>query len=495
MAITSRDVVPQVGEEGSACAAPDRALFLFPDGSARSCCLNTVSLGNVSRDSLHDIWWGSTRRRLSRCISAGDFSMGCESCGNELSSEGRSGSYPSQFDAFEDGRSATWPATIGFYLSNRCNLQCVQCNGESSSTIRALRERRPPLAKVYSNEFFDELRSFIPHLRHASFVGGEPFLADETFRVIDLIGELAPGLPCTIVTNGTQFGPRVRKALDTTDCSIVVSLDASRPELFERIRVGASFEVVMRNLDRFAEYTTRRGTSLSINHCLMPQNHHDFLDLLLLAEARSIKVNVSVVRDPPEHSLTALPSHKLAAIHDRLLERAPVVLEQLRLNRDVLQNEINRIEAWRACDEADRWQVSGNSRYRIMMFRCAGEGPTDERESLASLREQASDGRVHRLVVVPGDTIQTVDPTLEQLLGRPRGSLDGRPILAFQGALVDAFGRMRHWDVLHQDDDRAHAVARFNNIDVLVDMVAMRNDDGLARTVIVLVACRAPSEN
>ena len=68
------------------------------------------------------------------------------------------------------------------------------------------------------------------------------------------------------------------------------------------------------------------------------------------------------------------------------------------------------------------------------------------------------------------------------------------PVLAFQEALANVFGRMRRWQVLHQDEDRAQATARFENADVLVEMVAIRDDDGVAHTAVVLVGIGEPCD-
>ena len=63
-----------------------------------------------------------------------------------------------------------------FSISNVCNLECVMCNGNFSSAIRAHRDQLPPAKSVYSNAFDPVLRSILPHLFRAKFLGGEPFL-------------------------------------------------------------------------------------------------------------------------------------------------------------------------------------------------------------------------------------------------------------------------------------------------------------------------------
>lgn len=60
-----------------------------------------------------------------------------------------------------EGPDPDWPRQMEFSVSNTCNLQCVMCNGEWSSSIRSQREGLPPLPKVYDDAFFDGLRDFL----------------------------------------------------------------------------------------------------------------------------------------------------------------------------------------------------------------------------------------------------------------------------------------------------------------------------------------------
>lgn len=98
-----------------------------------------------------------------------------------------------------------------FNLSNACNLQCIQCNGDLSSSIRIHRERRAPLAKVRRR--LEDLAALLPP-DEAQFAGGEPFLGVENFRAWELIAEVSPSLGCTVVTNATQWNRRVERVLE-----------------------------------------------------------------------------------------------------------------------------------------------------------------------------------------------------------------------------------------------------------------------------------------
>lgn len=335
----------------SACFAPTTQLHLLPWGEIRACCLNSHALGNISEERLPEIWNGHRRAAMRLALAANVFPPGCEGCGVQVEVEGRANSYPEVFDFWVeklDGDLADnrWPIRMEFNLSNSCNLQCIQCNGELSSSIRVRREGRPPMPKVYDDQFFEDLRAFLPHLRHANFAGGEPFLGAENFVVWKQIAQLAPDLDVTINTNATVWNRRVERVLNELKCSFIFSLDGISKQTYESIRVDGDFEAVMYNINRFITYGRKRKTALNINHCLMPQNFHEFADLLLWAEERHIFVSVSVVRSPEHCSIGALPKEEIADIHRFLESRSAHLMPRLRLNWPTWEKEIQRIGRW-----------------------------------------------------------------------------------------------------------------------------------------------------
>ncbi len=169
-----------------------------------------------------------------------------------------------------------------------------------------------PIPEVYGEEFYEQLAEFLPHLDQVEFLGGEPFLGREPLRVMEMLAELRDPPQVTITTNGTIYTDRVRRIIELLDPSIVVSLDGASAATFDAIRVGARFEQVIENLDRFRDAVGHQYVSLA--HCLMTTNWFEFADLLELAEGRDLFVGVNVVRFPAEASLYQLDAEQLAPI-------------------------------------------------------------------------------------------------------------------------------------------------------------------------------------
>lgn len=468
----------------SACHAPSVQLFLQPDGAVRACCRQLVAYANIADQSLLDIWAGAARHELIDRLARGDWSGGCENCGQEVAIEGRDGSYPVFFDVrarhlTSDPESGRWPRWIDFNLSNACNLQCVQCSGDLSSAIRIHRERRPPLVSPYDDAFFEDLRVFIPHLDGALFAGGEPFLAAENFRVWDLIAELHPTLTCTVTTNGTQWNERVEGVLERLRFNIVISFDGVDAPTFESIRVGAVHAEVLENIRRFQAYAERVGTRVSLNHCLMPQNADGFADLLIWAEDEGLGVDISVVREPPECSISHLPVDELSDLHRRLLERDGDVHTRAPNNATVWDHEVRRIGAW--AEQAASPEGIGELDRTVMFFRVAGDGPVDGHVVADELRAGNDATVLCRIDVDTDDIIVGVSPSAHDLLGPAAATMIGRHFSAVEDVTVARFGERRHYEVTAQGPDRLDAVARYGSTRFTMSFIAERDATGMAR--------------
>ena len=333
----------------AACYAPVTSMYLDPAGDVRACCQNVEHvLGNVADRSLTEIWHGEPARELRLAMIAYDLSRGCRFCQWQFDDGNYGGALAHDFDGLDVAPPPTaWPQRLELAISNTCNLECIMCDGDLSSRIRSRREGRPPLPRVYDDRFFTDLTEFLPHLVEVRFLGGEPFLAAETFRVWDLMIDLGLRTPCKVTTNGTRWNDRVERVLDHFPVSVALSLDGVSRETVEAIRQGASYDVVMANLERFARYTRDRGTLLGLTFCLMRQNWHEFADYLLLADSWGAQVGVNtVIRD--SFSLYALPLDDFAEVLAGLEARDAEMTRRLGLNAAVWYAELDRLRHWLA---------------------------------------------------------------------------------------------------------------------------------------------------
>lgn len=298
------------------CTAPWSGLYFRPDGCVMPCCASWHVLGRVTgpdRRSLRAIWSGEEASALRDAVSEGDDGLGCWECGLAARDGHRSTSVAASFDRFD--ADARFPQLLDFALSNRCNLQCVMCNGGLSSAIRHHRERRPPLLPAYDDQFFDELEEFLPHARRAQFKGGEPFLAPENRRIWDSLVALdGAGPEVSVTTNGTVWTDAVARYTEALSMEVFVSIDAVDPELLRSIRVGVDPTTLWRNIDRFHEVTARTGRPLTLSFCLMKQNWHELAPFLREVDRRGVTPHVIWVDGPGDVNLLTTAPARLREI-------------------------------------------------------------------------------------------------------------------------------------------------------------------------------------
>ncbi len=307
----------------SSCYAAHASMYFDQLGNVRACCQNSDwTMGNVTTRSLREIWRGDDAGALRRALSVGDFSHGCGFCKWQVDEGGRS-PFARDFDIHPvRAEHPEWPVQMEFSMTNSCNLQCIMCNGDWSSSIRAHREHRAPLPEVYGDAFFDELAEFLPHLERANFLGGEPFLGREPLRVMEMMIAQQLRTATAITTNGTQWSDRIERICHSLPMSFVVSLDGATKATYEAIRLGSDFDRVMANIDRFRAIVDGTTTTVSLAHCLMRPNWHEFVDLLLLAEDLEVDaVGVNVVVFPRHLSLYQMPAHELRHVVSTMEEQ------------------------------------------------------------------------------------------------------------------------------------------------------------------------------
>jgi len=164
--------------------------------------------------------------------------------------------------------------------TSRCNLTCRTC-------IRNTWDE--PMGDMDEETFARVAGSFrsFPHLESVMFAGfGEPTAHP---RILDMIHAVkASGLRAEMTTNATLLDDALiegllRERLDT----LWISLDGTTEESFETIRGGASFPLVLENVERLGRRNGRDGhlIDIGIAFVVMKTNLHDVKHLDRLARS------------------------------------------------------------------------------------------------------------------------------------------------------------------------------------------------------------------
>jgi len=284
---------------------------------------------------------------------------------------------------------------------------------------------------VYGEGFFTELRSLLPSLRRAKFLGGEPFLVRAHWRVWDLMAELELALPIHVTTNGTIWNARVEDVLERFPTSVSLSFDGISRQTFERVRTGARLETVLTNLDRFQGYAATRGTSLTLTCCLMTENWKEFDELLIFADDRDLDVYVNMVMVPSRLSLYRMPAPDLAAIVADL-GRRPGPRGR---NRVVWEDQLRRLRAHvdQGTGSAPFWLAPTSSRVELRSADDIGPMPSE-------LRSWANGGPLAVLELDRHDRVIAAELDGGAFLGMP-GQVLGVPLDELMVLIHSSLGR------------------------------------------------------
>lgn len=300
------------------CHAPFVSMNFDQVGNARACCYNFKHvLGKWPEKSLKQIWAGGEANELRSYIRENNLGGGCKECGNMIVAGNHHGVRAKYYDEYTPNNIASrlkyfsnsflgylpMPKVIEFELSNECNLECVMCNGDFSSTIRKNREKRPPVISPYNDEFVDELDAFIPHLTDAKFLGGEPFMIEIYLKIWERILKINPSVRIHITTNGTFLNNRIKDLLEGLKAGIILSIDSVNKSTYNKIRINGNFEKVMDNLEYFRAYTHRKKTFISIAACPITLNWHELPEMLEFCISKNIALYFNAVFTPQELSL------------------------------------------------------------------------------------------------------------------------------------------------------------------------------------------------
>lgn len=308
------------------CHAPFTCMNFEQNGHVTVCCYNrTYLLGTYSHDTLTDMWFGQKAEQLRKCMEKNYLPAGCEICSTQFQSKNFGGLRAQSYDFLADekypereGIFSAMPKVLEFEISNVCNLECIMCSGQFSSSIRKNREGLPPQKSPYDESFVRQLEAFVPHLTEARFLGGEPFLIRIYYQIWDIIAKQNPGMQVRITTNGTIVNNRVKDILEKLHAHIIISIDSLEKENYERIRKNAKFDQVMENVRYFREYVKRKNTSICFTVCPMQQNWKEIPHILEFCNKHNILLHFNTVVYPEGAMLETLGHEKLCEIVDYL---------------------------------------------------------------------------------------------------------------------------------------------------------------------------------
>jgi MoaA/NifB/PqqE/SkfB family radical SAM enzyme len=264
------------------CVLPWISIEASPIGTVRPCCLaddeivdNNNNKFELSTADFVSIQNSNHMRNLRDQFLAEQRPETCRKCWNEEDA-GRTSKRMHTLDRLKHSlKDDSWTSDakslmfLDLKLGNICNLKCRICGSWSSSQFAGEEISFLPQAKKKSSyaykmlragawpkendHFWQQIEEIINDIRYIEFTGGEPFMIDQHFDMLQSIVDrgVANQVEIHYNTNGTLFpdrGPDIWKHFKTVE--IAFSIDDIGPR-FEYQRSNASWGTVKENISRF----------------------------------------------------------------------------------------------------------------------------------------------------------------------------------------------------------------------------------------------------
>ena len=271
--------------KSNVCPLPWTHLEVDVNGSASPCCLykGTIENYKVYETNLKTIQNSAYMERLRQQFRDGERPTGCTNCWQEEDAgktSKRQNSIYKMKHSLKDWNVDSEPTLrfIDFKLGNVCNLKCRICGSWSSSKwAQEEMDYGPnPLAKqqLYEGgwpkrhpEFFDDIKPVLADVEYFEFTGGEPFMIQNHFKMLEHCVEQGYSKKQDIHynTNGTQLPDQ--RIFDLwgkfKHVEIAFSID-DVGERFEYQRHPANWQEVNTNIQ---EFKRRASSSVDFQIC------------------------------------------------------------------------------------------------------------------------------------------------------------------------------------------------------------------------------------
>ena len=275
------------------CVLPWVSLETSPIGTIRPCCLaedeikdedgNKYSLLTTDLNEVHN---SEYMRKLRQEFLDGKKPQTCRKCWNEERS-GRTSKRMHTINRLEHiVKDTEWTADakplvfIDFKLGNICNLKCRICGSWSSSTFATEEVKFEGKDSVHyqmlkdgawprrNQRFWQDIDNLMDQVRYLEFTGGEPFMIQEHFDLLQRMVDngIAHNVEIHYNTNGTHYpenAEEIWKHFKTVE--VAFSID-DVDERFEYQRANAIWSEVNHNMDLF-EQLRDRNTNIQLQVC------------------------------------------------------------------------------------------------------------------------------------------------------------------------------------------------------------------------------------
>ncbi len=226
-------------------------------------------------------------------------------------------------------QSAPYPKEIEIEITTRCYMKCIMCE---NTYWKDENYRRQDM----SFEQFKFIISQFPHLRYINVTGeGTGFLNKDFFKMLDYLNK--KNVNTMFVESFDLFKEKyIKKIIDLDVERIEVSIDAACKDTYEKIRVGAKWDRVMKNLKKMREMKIRYNTPfpyIFFRFIAMKNNVHEIPALIRLIG--ELDINLGKITDFQVVGLLSFPEIEhlnVKNIPEQIIKESDSIAKKININ-------------------------------------------------------------------------------------------------------------------------------------------------------------------
>lgn len=264
------------------CSAPWTSLFIDTNGEVKPCCASREPFGNIKNNTVTEIINGPKHLEVKQALLDGIKTKHCSYC---YESEALSGDSTRSW--FNNTTPAENPKLKDYTLqmidirwSNFCNLRCLYCNPNSSSSIAELwnqneftflkeykiqfERTNKQSVRQWQSEIMQLVKDNILTIKEVYLLGGEPLLIKENLELLELVTDQRVTLITNLSLDNTN-NKIYKQLLSKPNVHWSISLENTGNK-FEYIRNNASWKQIMHNVEELKRL--EKNYSFTMQYCI-----------------------------------------------------------------------------------------------------------------------------------------------------------------------------------------------------------------------------------
>ena len=283
------------------CNAPFAQLLLSPTGKVHPCCYHFgVELGTCQQ-SLEEVWNGEKIKKLRQEFLGGDIKT-CKSRIKNLNCHKEFSHLSPHIELSTHQNSP--PNRLDLRLNGQCNLECVMCDVWQQPN------------GLHDDGFIwkEGPSKIFPFLKEVDILGGEPFIQQDTFKLIEGIKASNPDCQFSFITNA-QFR-NTKKVMSTLKGLFIkriqISMDAITEKTYQEVRKGGDFGLLEKNFKELLKLNTQ----IIASFCTIRQNWREIPEFYKFCKTHNVHAVLQMAFYDPSQisSLNGLELHEMQEI-------------------------------------------------------------------------------------------------------------------------------------------------------------------------------------